>query len=964
MNNKYIHKIAFFILTVMLSALSVSAQSVFWSASRKSVSEIVTDKAVKRQSFPQEFKLFDLNIEPLKNQLLTVVDNKSDSTIISLPNADGGIERFEVFEASNFEPELQAKFPEIRAFSGRGLTDRYATLKLSISPQGVSGMIFRTASGSVEGGGESEFIEPYSVDRGTYAVFRSSRKTGELPWACTTQEKSLFFDWTTKINTLEVPRSSEGTVRTMRLAQSNNGEYSNYFGATSAAQVNLVLAAYNNTLTRANGVYEKDLGLHLNVISESTKLIFYTPATDPYSTTLSEWNDQLRNAIIAAGITTEMYDIGHMFGASGGGGNAGCIGCVCSTGAGLPGHVKGRGITSPADGIPVGDNFDIDFVAHEVGHQLGANHTFSLGSLPVPEMLGQDKEVGSGITIMGYAGITQVDAAPHSIDVFHATSIGQVQANLPTRGCPAAGTIPNANRKPVVAPVANFTIPIMTPFALTGSATDPDGDPLTYNWEQNDSAMNTGVSVANAIAYPAKEIGPNFLTFPSTASPKKLFPRLSTILAGEFMTASLNGDDPAVFVESLNSVTRDLNFRLTVRDNHPYRPGSEIGQTQFADMRVSVTNIAGPFIIAQPNMNEVWASGSAQTVMWAVANTNLAPVNTANVNIKLSLDGGMTFPIILKENTPNDGSEIVTLPTRGTTTARVLVEAVNNIFFDISNTNFTIANANAPNGFESDVQPRPTGDGVVDADDIQQLRRFAVGLDMPYQSTEFQRADPSPRNSSGDGFIDADDVQQARRYAVGTDASQAAGGPMAPFSMNTTEDYSSKSLLEQIIGTENSNANETVGESSMRVAGSQAVVSGQTVTIPVLVNAAGNEAGYTFGLKYNAVVLSNPIVSIGSAGGDVVANVSRAGEIGLSITSFNGGVIAAGADQVLVNVTFTIAANAKNRTTPINFSSSLARQKATGVDPNAPVDQPIYTDGMVKLGRAAMGKNSVSRSGK
>jgi hypothetical protein len=158
----------------------------------------------------------------------------------------------------------------------------------------------------------------------------------------------------------------------MRLAQSCNGEYSNYFGAFSSADVALVLAAFNATLTRCNGVYEKDLALHLNLIANTTAVIYYNPSTDPY-TTLSSWNNQLQSAL-NANIGDANYDIGHMFGASGGGGNAGCIGCVCVNGS------KGKGITSPADGVPEGDNFDIDYVVHEVGHQLGANHTFSMSS--------------------------------------------------------------------------------------------------------------------------------------------------------------------------------------------------------------------------------------------------------------------------------------------------------------------------------------------------------------------------------------------------------------------------------------------------------------------------------------------------------------------------------------------------------------------------------------------------------
>jgi len=708
MITKSYSKTVFSIVAIIaVSTFAVSAQQAAWSVNNESRANITTYKAVARQSFPTEFKLFNLNIEPLRRELFSIVDSRSavDSKIISVPNADGGIERYEVFEASNFEPELQAQFPEIRAFSGRGITDKYASLKLSISPEGIQGTVFRTASGFHQTGGETEIIEPYSADRTIYAVFRSVRKRGELPWACSTEEKSLFSDWKSTINKAEVPLSNEGTIRTMRLAQSCNGEYSNYFGATNSSQVALVLAGYNGTLTRSNGVYEKDLGVHLDLIPETTRIIFYDPATDPY-TTLSNWNNELRGAIIAASIKTEMYDIGHMFGASGGGGNAGCIGCVCSTGAGNPGHAKGRGITSPADGIPQGDNFDIDFVVHEVGHQIGANHTFSYGQIPYPENLGQDKEIGSGITIMGYAGITQVDVAPHSIDIFHETSIGQVQANLPTRPCPTTGIITmTANTKPVVAPVSNYTIPHTTPFALTGSATDPEGDPITYNWEQNDSALNTGVTLAASNANPAKLIGPNWLSFPSTSSPTKLFPRLSTILAGQFTTPVHPGGDPQMLIESLSSVTRDLNFRLTVRDNRPYVAGSTIAQTQFTDMTVSVTDLAGPFKVTQPDSNVSWGAGTTQTVTWLVANTNLTPVSTANVNIRLSTDGGVSFPTVLAANTPNDGTQTVTMPNANTTTARVLIEGVGNIFFDVSDTNFTIL---APTSANADIGGRIT----------------------------------------------------------------------------------------------------------------------------------------------------------------------------------------------------------------------------------------------------------------
>lgn len=715
MNTKLNHKIVLLIVAIIaVSTLAVAAQEVVWSANNENRAGIVTDKAVQRQTFPKEFKLFDLNIDPLRKELFSIVDSRSAprSTIISLPNADGNLERFEVFEASNFEPKLQSRFPDIRAYSGRGITDRYATVKLSISPNGVQGTVFRTASGPLYSGGETEIIEAYSADRTIYAVFKSQRRTKELPWACSTEEHRLFSNWKSQIDAAEVIASNEGTIRVLRLAQSCNGEYSNYFGAFNSSQVALVLAGFNGTLTRANGVYEKDLGVHMDLIPQTTSIIFYDPASDPY-TSLSNWNAELAGAIALAGITPSMYDIGHMFGASGGGGNAGCIGCVCS-----PNHDKGMGITSPADGIPQGDNFDIDYVVHEVGHQLGANHTFSYGQLPVPEDMGQDKEVGSGITIMGYAGITEVDTAPHSIDVFHATSIAQVQANLTNTipdgvPCPAAPITMTVNHPPVVAAVSNYTIPHTTPFKLTGSATDPDGDPITYNWEQNDSALNTGVTVVASNANPAKVIGPNWLSFPSTSSPTKMFPKLSTILAGQFTTSATGTDDAApLVVEALSSATRDLNFRLTVRDNRPYVPGSAIAQTQFTDMTVSVTSAAGPFKVTAPDSNVTLNGGAMSTITWLQAGTDLPPISATNVNIRLSTDGGQTFPTVLKSNTPNDGTESVLIPNTPTTTARIMIEAANNIFFDISDANFAIA---APTNATASVGGRITrsdGNGV------------------------------------------------------------------------------------------------------------------------------------------------------------------------------------------------------------------------------------------------------------
>jgi hypothetical protein len=668
-----------FLAFLVLSSVSVNAQNYWKTYTGSATGKIITDKAVARQSFPKEFRLFDLNISPLHEELFSVANRSRNSVVISLPNAEGQMEQFEVFEASNFEPALQARFPEIRAFSGKGITDRYATLKLSISPQGIQGMVFRTDK-------DNEFIEPYSQDHTVYAVFKSQRIKGQLPWTCSTDDRHMASVITSRNpEGSNFTESSAGELKTMRLAQSVTAEYSNFFGATSAAQVGLVLAAINNTLTRCNGVYEKDLALHLNLIASTTDVIYYNAATDPYSNAGTgaggAWNGELQ-ATLTSVIGDANYDIGHLFGASGGGGNAGCIGCVCGSG-------KGSGFTSPADAIPSGDNFDIDYVVHEVGHQLGGNHTFSMSI----ESGGiNNVEVGSGITIMGYAGITSQDVAPHSIDIYSQRSIQQIQNNLATKTCPVTTSITVNNATPVVNPLTSWTIPITTPFALTGTATDANaGDALTYCWEQNDAANST-VTGNNSVAIPTKTVGPNWLSFSPTASGTRLMPKLSTILAGLSVTPVLPGGDAVANIEALSSVGRTLSFRLTVRDNSPYvsTGAIKVGQTAFADMTVTVSSAVGPFLITTQNSAVSYNAGSTQTVTWSVNGTTGAPTNTANVKISWSTDGGLTFPTVLAASTPNDGTETFTVPSTLTTTGRIKVEAIGNIYFDINNASITV----------------------------------------------------------------------------------------------------------------------------------------------------------------------------------------------------------------------------------------------------------------------------------
>ncbi|WP_130736323.1 zinc-dependent metalloprotease [Flavobacterium sp. J27] len=643
-------------------------------------------KNVSRSSFPQEFSLYALKLENLKNILSAAPDRMVTTTsqsIITIPNSNGGFEKFAMFEASNFTEELQIQFPDIRAYVGIGLDDKNAQIRLSISPEGIQTMIFRTNK-------TNEFIELYSNESQVYAVFDSSRTKGKLPFTCSTEEEVLV-DSILKNTSNVGSRSNNGVYKTMRLALSCTAEYANYFGATNSSQVGLVLAAFNNTMTRVNGVFEKDLALHLNIIS-ANNIIYYNASTDPYSDASTgaggAWNTELQNNLSASlganlAASNAAYDIGHLFGASGGGGNAGCIGCVCRDDTFITTDKnKGSGYTSPADGIPSGDNFDIDYVAHEMGHQLGANHTFTVTF----EDNSVNVEPGSGSTIMGYAGITGVtDVQAHSDDYFAYRSILQIQNNLATKTCPVTTSL--TNQTPVISAGSNYTIPKGTPFVLTGTGSDPDGNTLSYTWEENDD--ETGIAQpANpnsptaaelsarqnaCFPSPTKTNGPNFRSFAPTAQPVRYLPSMNTLIGGQASTW-----------EALSTVARTLNFTLTGRDNV-----AAGGQTQTSSMVVTVDATRGPLTVSSQNTDGiVWTPGSTETVTWVVNGTD-SSAGGGSVDILYTSDNGATWNVILA-NTPNDGSQVITVPTVTEPNCRVMVKASGNIFFNINSKNIAI----------------------------------------------------------------------------------------------------------------------------------------------------------------------------------------------------------------------------------------------------------------------------------
>ncbi len=569
--------------------------------------------------------------------------------ILRLPTPQGQFARFRVVESPIMEPGLAAQLPGTKTYLGQGIDDPAATLRADWTEQGFHAQVL-TPEGSY-------WVDPYT--RGNVLLYSSYHKDGLRNmhgFDCLVKQRDLGKPvLPDEVRNAAGPAlATGGTRRQYRLANACTGEYASFHGGSQTAAQNAIVTAVN----RVTGVYELECAIRLVLVGNNLNVVYTNGSTDPYSN--NNGGSMLSQNISTCNsrIGSANYDIGHVY--STGGGGVAYLDVVCTSN-------KAGGVTgSPS---PTGDAFWIDYVAHEMGHQFGANHNFNgtASSCGGGNRNGSTAyEPGSGNSIMAYAGICGGDnLQSHSDAYFQHVSYGEIYTNVPS----CSSNTSTGNNPPTVNAGPNYTIPANTPFELVAVGSDPDGDSISYQWDERDLGPSQSAS-GGIIADNGSS--PFIRGRIPTTSPNRLVPRLTNLLNNTFQ-----------FGERLPNTNRNINFRCTVRDN---RAGS--GGVNWDDMVITSVNTGAGFAVTAPNTNVSWSG--AQTVTWNVAGTTGNGIDCANVAILLSTDGGNTWPTTLLASTPNDGSQSVTLPSVSTSQARIKVAAVGNIFFDISNVNFTI----------------------------------------------------------------------------------------------------------------------------------------------------------------------------------------------------------------------------------------------------------------------------------
>ncbi|MEE9349772.1 MAG: zinc-dependent metalloprotease family protein [Flavobacteriaceae bacterium] len=659
------------LLLIILFSSNLFAQNHFTKTTLKNADKIIFVKT----HTPTNFSLYQLAINSLKSDLHYIenhknINLKNSETIITLPTLNGKTQRFKLIEDAIMSDKLAKKFPMIKTYLGQGIDDPTATLRISIGTDGFHAMILAADKASV-------FIDPYTKNRNAYILYSSAdlpKLEGEF--SCEFENEEGLSVNSTPITTNK--NATDGKRREYDLAIACTIEYSAFHltnqgvaaSATTAVKKAAVLSAIVNTVNRVQQIYEKEIAVRFNLIDNNDDIIFIDADNFTNSSGGTLINESQTE--IDAVIGNANYDIGHTF--STGGGGLASLGGICTTDQTAIYGVnavsrKARAITGSPN--PIGDFYDVDYVAHEMGHHFGANHTYNADGFGSCTTRVDDNsaEPGGGTTIMAYAGICPgANVQQNSDAYFHILSLTEINDRLHNLGGfthpyyqQCGVEINTGNNEPTVDTGFLYTIPKGTAFVLYGAGTDPDGDAVTYNWEQMDNEF-----VAHPLVSTHTE-GPAYRSYPATVSPNRYMPKFETVFGGSLATSW----------EVTPTVARTLTFNLTTRDNNPIG-----GQTNSEDTEITVSGV-GPFAVTSQATEEIWATGETQTINWDVAGTDANDIDVDDVKICL-VDATGTELAVLLASTPNNGSATITVPNITNSNVKVMVKAIDNIFYALN----------------------------------------------------------------------------------------------------------------------------------------------------------------------------------------------------------------------------------------------------------------------------------------
>jgi hypothetical protein len=680
----------FYALFLAISSASLLAQEAPFDAYSPTKSFLTSSDRVIQPDRARFLRLKspDKLIETLRPEKGTL--SKPRQIVLLAP--DGQAHTFVLTPYQMVHSSIRRVFPNLLTARGYDRNRPWVSIVVDWTPKGFHA--------SIRSGEEGQwYIDP--LVEGNDGLYQSyftrdlSRASEEFP-ACITEE---YEDHSLQPEFFGPKLVGDCQLREYQLALACTGEYASFHGSSDAEVFGAMVTAIN----RVNQIFGQDLALQLTLVNQvdmagNVDLVYNDPTTDPYTNNnfslLIAENQTTCDAVIGTG----NYDVGHIFTTTGGG--IATISSTCQNG------FKARG----ASGLnnPVGDPFYVDLVAHEFGHQFGARHSFNSSTGNCSQRTGsQAYEPGSGSTVMSYAGIcgSSANVQTNSDPYFHGSSMASIANYVELNfGASCATTLSTANTAPAVSAGGNYSIPTNTPFVLTASANDTDGDFLTYCWEQAD----LGPAV-NGLPSGTESDSPLFRSFPPTTSPERYFPELSSLASG-------NTD-----WEVLPRVAREMSFIVTARDFHSAGGGNFYGCPVQDGMSINVVNTGSQYAVLSPNGGENWRAGSNRTVQWNVAGTTGNGINCANVDIVLSTNGGRTFDQVLAASVPNNGSRSIVVPIVTETDARIMVRCSDNIFFDISDANFRIE--------QNDYDFRPSTDTGFACDGTNTLNGYGLILE-------------------------------------------------------------------------------------------------------------------------------------------------------------------------------------------------------------------------------------------